>query len=957
MPNEFIIKHRRGTLEEWIHSEIVPLEGEIVVELDEHGVPCGMKIGDGTHRYNELDYVETQGGSAPIIQDWDARTVNGHTVESDVPANAKFTDTTYGVVTTQSAGLMTPESLSKLNSIENNANRITKTSELINDSGFVTEASLPNNLDEVEELVSNISNTVGASIENLSNIKADKTEIPTQVSQLVNDAGYLSTEDIVDNLTTDNSNKPLSSKQGQELKALIDNATDALYAHINSNVSTWGGSAIPALNNEPAVNWTDNNIRNSHLGDVYYISSDAEASMQGLSYRFQANEDGYEWVLIQDSAVSLALSRIDKVEDAIASKADNLFFNTDDGKLYLMSEDTIIGDGVTVSIGGGSGGSGGTTLEYTISLTNLLDSRVFTISEGTPVSLQFNYSSVDADQLSDGDGIGRVTINGIVKSTFAVHQGSNTIDVSKIISSGLNTIKVRVENSEGTTKTLTYTVTVVSVSITSKFDVSAPFTGEINFPYVANGSGINKNVHFELDGTIIETVVVATHNREASYIIPAQAHGAHKLRVWFDCIINDTEVISNVLYYEFACVVGGNNTSIIISNTETIMSASQYDTIIIPYRVYTPNSLTTNINQVVDGNTVASLTVDRTEHIWSYRADVAGVRTLRITCGGVYKEWQLTVSEGLIDVVAETNNLSLYLSSYGRSNNEANPAVWEYNNIHTNFIDFNFASDGWQLDDDGVSVLRVMGDARLEIPAYIFATDFRTTGKTIEIEFASRDILNYEAVIISCMSGGRGIRITSQMAELFSEQSSIGTKYKENEHIRISFVVEKRSDNRFLLAYVNGILSSAVIYPDSDGFSQATPVVLSIGSNECTTDLYCIRVYDNNLTRYQILDNWIADTQDGQLMLNRYNRNQVYNEYGEISVNNLPTDLPYMVLESEVLPQFKGDKKTCSGYYVDVLNPARSFSFTGAQIDVQGTSSQYSIMGIALRNQREKTLV
>lgn len=35
-----------------------------------------------------------------------ASTVNGHTVNADVPENAKFTDTTYSVATTSAAGLM-----------------------------------------------------------------------------------------------------------------------------------------------------------------------------------------------------------------------------------------------------------------------------------------------------------------------------------------------------------------------------------------------------------------------------------------------------------------------------------------------------------------------------------------------------------------------------------------------------------------------------------------------------------------------------------------------------------------------------------------------------------------------------------------------------------------------------------------------------------------------------------
>ena len=43
--------------------------------------------------------------------------VNGHTVEADVPANAKFTDTTYTVVTDNISGLMPAESKYKLDNI------------------------------------------------------------------------------------------------------------------------------------------------------------------------------------------------------------------------------------------------------------------------------------------------------------------------------------------------------------------------------------------------------------------------------------------------------------------------------------------------------------------------------------------------------------------------------------------------------------------------------------------------------------------------------------------------------------------------------------------------------------------------------------------------------------------------------------------------------------------------
>ena len=51
--------------------------------------------------------------------------VNNHTVSSDVPANAKFTDTTYSDATTSAHGLMSTSDKSKLNGIAAGANKTT----------------------------------------------------------------------------------------------------------------------------------------------------------------------------------------------------------------------------------------------------------------------------------------------------------------------------------------------------------------------------------------------------------------------------------------------------------------------------------------------------------------------------------------------------------------------------------------------------------------------------------------------------------------------------------------------------------------------------------------------------------------------------------------------------------------------------------------------------------------
>ena len=605
-----------------------------------------------------------------------------------------------------------------------------------------------------------------------------------------------------------------------------------------------------------------------------------------------------------------------------------------DGKLYLAQDGTPMTDSaVTLPEGGGGGGSA----SGVVTLINNLSSTNITAVAGGDVLLKFNYAS---NEDPTGDGTAYVYVGEVLKATKKISPGDNTINIGTCVSEGTNIVKLTCMDQYSNYRNLSYTVEVVSLKLSSTFDDTIPYNSDINYTYtpVINAT---KTVHFILDSREIGTQTITTSGRQETYVIPKQPHGSHTLEVYFTVEINGIEVPSNHLYYDLICIVDGGTTPI-ISCPYNNKKITQFDTIVLPYVVYSPTSLTSKIALSVNGNVINNLTVDRTVQKWSFRADEHGELILAISCGAITKTLRFNVEKSEIDVEATTNDLELYLSSYGRNNNEANPGIWEYGDISAEFSSFNFVSDGWQLDDDNVSVLRVSGDARLEIPMKIFANDFRTTGKTIEVEFASKDVLDYETVIISCMAGGRGIQITAQRADLFSEQSTIGTQYKEDEHIRLSFVVEKKNENRFLLVYINGILSGAEIYPDDDDFTQVNPANISIGSNYCTTDVYCIRVYNNSLTRHQVLDNWIADTQNGQLMLDRYSRNRVYNVYGDVTIDKLPKDLPYLILKSsELLPQFKGDKKTCSGSYVDLMDSNNNFTFSGAQIDVQGTSSQY----------------
>ena len=562
-----------------------------------------------------------------------------------------------------------------------------------------------------------------------------------------------------------------------------------------------------------------------------------------------------------------------------------------------------------------------------------------TIANGTPLSISCSWAST-LDDIPTGAGVLKVYINNSLRMTRNVTQGKFTVNLTNYLTVGEFPVRVTVMDAYGNMSSIIYTIVVQDFSVESPFDYLTPITGSFTFNYTPSGKG-EKVVHFKVDDTELPTETVETSKRQQSKTIPAKPHGAHTLEVWFVVDMDGEEVESNHLFYEYMSV-DPQETDPIITSQYTETEALQYETITIPYQVYDPERLTTAVTFSVDGTVVQTIpNVDRTQQQWAYRALSYGEKVFTITCGETSKSFNINIAQSEASIDAVTEDLVLYLSAQGRSNGEDHPDTWQYNDISATMTGFNFVNDGWLLDSENNAMLRVAGDARITIPYKIFERDFRSTGKTIEIEFATRNIMNYDTPIMSCMSGGRGIVLTSQSAKLASEQASVETQFKEDEHVRIAFVVEKRSEHRLLYCYINGILSSVMRYPDDDDFSQINPVNISIGTNDSTIDIYNIRIYDNDLTRHQILGNWIADTQSVDLMMARYDHNDIFDNNNNIVIEKLPKDLPYMIISCPQLPQFKGDKKTCSITYVDPTDATKCFTAENVQIDVQGTSSQY----------------
>ena len=666
-----------------------------------------------------------------------------------------------------------------------------------------------------------------------------------------------------------------------------------------------------------------------------------ESRLNALETNFEAaDKDIFD---IKDTLVTMKHNMDGKVA-AISYGDDGMVYYWGDAEMTIMLGSIgplVAGSGSWNGQGGGGGGSQQTN-NAIMSFKNVSGWATKTISASDTCLIDVNFTSTD-DDIPTGAGTLKIYVNGVLKSTRGLNQGDSTVDVSSYLTTGSNLVNLTATDIYDNTRFVKVTVVVAQLTMRSSFDTSIPFSGSILFTCVPTGD-VNKTVYYILDGEVLDAVEVATSGRQISYTIPAQEHGSHSLRVYAEAVIDGTEIRSNEIYFEFTCVDGSSDRPVITSSFNTT-SVPQYSVVPVTYRVYTSRTDRLEVKLYINDALVSTQFVDRTEQSYSVRADEPGDVNFRIETEGASKTITFNVVASDVQVRAETDSLALYLTANGRSNNES-PEVrdtWEYGDISATFTGFNHKIDGWLTDSNGVDILRLSGDDRVYIPYEIFGNDFISTGKTIEIEFSTRDVINYDTPVITCVASAANdlpkLKITPQNALFRGAQTELGTLYKDNEHVRLSIVVEKQSEHRLILFYINGIMSRAIQYASGERFSQLQPVGITIGSNDCVTDIYCIRVYDNSLTRRQVLNNTIADISIGVKKLEAYSRNNVYNASDEITINSINQNVPYFILNAIELPQYKGDKKTITGTYTDPKKPAKSFTFEGCQINVQGTSS------------------
>lgn len=91
-----------------------------------------------------------------------------------------------------------------------------------------------------------------------------------------------------------------------------------LQSQIDGNITTWFGDYVPSTSNKPASEWATDEIKNQHLGDLFYIVDNAEQG--GFVYRWAMVGGAYSWQIVEDVEVAKALEQAAKAQDTADGK-------------------------------------------------------------------------------------------------------------------------------------------------------------------------------------------------------------------------------------------------------------------------------------------------------------------------------------------------------------------------------------------------------------------------------------------------------------------------------------------------------------------------------------------------------------------------------------------------------------------------------------------------------------
>lgn len=554
---------------------------------------------------------------------------------------------------------------------------------------------------------------------------------------------------------------------------------------------------------------------------------------------------------------------------------------------------------------------------------------VFAGSKGNYIDFSFVVRNKQGADTGDGvTAIYTFERNGVTRTLRQDYNAGEGVHLSvdEYLGEGVNRISVSLTGKQTLARTsFSVTYRVVSLTLKDSMNPAAVYdlsTGQktVEIPYTVSGYGA-KVMEWYLDGQLLphdktEDEIADVSSTRVKYITLSNlSQGVHSLQMRVYTVIEGEKFYSPTLYRDLLVYTGADTEDMvgistvipageeIVTDGVILSGATQYVPYELAVAVCSPtNKQSISLEMSVNGESVttASVTPGIVTRL-SYTPTAEGTFPFALKAEGKLKyTGEITIAKTTMQIAEITQGLSLDFNAKGRNNHGADRDVWTYGGFQGRFSDFKWnEQSGWVGD-----CLRISSGAVFEIDCKPFDVNPTLRGKTVEIEFAVRNVEDDDAVLLDMTTDGVGLRMTASKATLISAGGKeISISYAPHEMVRLAFVIQPRENatrKRMSFIYEGGKCSGAVDWIATDSYIS-TSAIRFTGRAEAEIDLKAVRIYDVALTDDQILNNFILSRNTVEEMREVYDRNDFYVEgTTELNWRKMGSRLPVLRLTGNI---------------------------------------------------------
>lgn len=179
----------------------------------------------------------------------------------------------------------------------------------------------------------------------INNAITDKLISDAEKANIYNKISVYSTRLNELSAALENARDSIENYKNQGVLDVVDQNKQYLQDQIDGVVDNWFYPYSPTLANYPASDWTDNTIKDRHIGDTFTNTAQAPATDAGKSWRFVKNGTVYSWTQIADSDAVLALQKAAQAQSTADGKSTTFLVqpsNYSVGDMWVLNADLTV---------------------------------------------------------------------------------------------------------------------------------------------------------------------------------------------------------------------------------------------------------------------------------------------------------------------------------------------------------------------------------------------------------------------------------------------------------------------------------------------------------------------------------------------------------------------------------------------------------------------------------------